>query len=89
MEYNVGKMYNPIGKIDVGNKPIENEILRVFPIEGKITDKETDLGVVSFDREKLEKDDFYDYVRKLPTVEEILDIYLQNTNKKYTIKTIK
>ena len=87
--YNVGKLYNPIGKIDIRDKPITNEILRVFPIENKITDKEVDLGVVSFDRTKIDEDDFFDYIRKLPTIEEVLEIYLQTTNEKYTIKTIK
>ena len=87
--YNVGKLYNPVGKIDIGDKPVENEILRVFPIENKITDKEVDLGVVSFDRTKIEDNDFFDYIRKLPTIEEVLELYLQTTSEKYTIKTIK
>ena len=89
IEEGAKKKFDIIGKIEIGDKPKANEILRVFPIENKITDKEVDLGVVSFDRTKIDEGDFFDYIRKLPTIEEVLEVYLQTTNEKYTIKTIK
>lgn len=88
--FNVGKLYNPEGMICLENTPKSNEIVRVFPIENDIRDKEVNIGAISIDKANFE-DDFYKYIAHLPSIEEILESYIMATennlnSKIYTIE---
>ena len=74
--FNVGKLINPPGAFYVEDKPKENEIVRIFPLEGDISDKEVDLGVISIDKSSYEED-FYKYIANLPSMEEMFESYVK------------
>ena len=74
--FNVGKLVNPPGAFYVKDKPVGNEIIRIFPLEGDIQDKEVDLGIISIDKAPLE-DDFYKYIANLPSMEEAFESYVR------------
>ena len=74
--FNVGKLINPPGAFYVEEKPKENEIIRIFPLEGDIQDKEVNLGVISIDKSSYEND-FYKYIAHLPSMEEAFESYVR------------
>ena len=76
IDFNVGKLVNPPGAFYVEDKPKQNEIIRIFPLEGDITDKKVNIGVISIDPETYD-DDFYKYISHLPTMEEMFESYVK------------
>ena len=76
IDFNVGKLINPPGAFYVEGKPKQNEIVRIFPLEGDILDNEVNIGVISIDPETYE-DDFYKYIAHLPSMEEMFESYVK------------
>ena len=85
--FNVGKLINPPGAFYVEDKPKENEIVRIFPLEGDIQDKEVNIGVISIDKCPCE-DDFYNYIAHLPSMEEMFESYVKVVEGDLTSKIV-
>ena len=85
--FNVGKLINPPGAFYVEDKPKENEIVRIFPLEGDIQDKEVNIGVISIDKCPCE-DDFYKYIAHLPSMEEMFESYVKVVEGDLTSKIV-
>ena len=76
IDFNVGKLINPPGAFFVEDKPKQNEIVRIFPLEGDILDNEVNIGVISIDPDTYE-DDFNKYIAHLPSMEEMFESYIK------------
>lgn len=85
--FNVGKLINPPGAFYVEDKPKENEIVRIFPLEGDIQDKEVNIGVISIDKCPCE-DNFYKYIAHLPSMEEMFESYVKVVEGDLTSKIV-
>lgn len=87
IDFNVGKLINPPGAFFVEDKPKQNEIVRIFPLEGDILDKEVNIGVISIDPDTYE-DDFYKYIAHLPSIEEMFESYVKVVEGDLTSKIV-
>lgn len=87
IDFNVGKLINPPGAFFVEDKPKQNEIVRIFPLEGDILDNEVNIGVISIDPDTYE-DDFYKYIAHLPSMEEMFESYVKVVEGDLTSKIV-
>lgn len=87
IDFNVGKLINPPGAFFVEDKPKQNEIVRIFPLEGDILDKEVNIGVISIEPNTYE-DDFYKYIAHLPSIEEMFESYVKVVEGDLTSKIV-
>ena len=87
IDFNVGKLINPQGAFFVEDKPKQNEIVRIFPLEGDILDNEVNIGVISIAPDTYE-DDFYKYIAHLPSIEEMFESYVKVVEGDLTSKIV-
>ena len=72
----------------VKDKPEENEIIRIFPLEGNLLDEEVNIGVISIDTKQIDEKDFYKYIESLPLLEEIYNSYIGMIDKNPISKSV-
>ena len=72
----------------VKDKPEENEIIRIFPLEGNLLDEEVNIGVISIDTKQIDEKDFYKYIESLPLLEEIYNSYIGMIDKNPSSKSV-